>query len=412
MTGGRATRGHARHHVTALRGRAPNSQSLRSLAWYSLAAVAVIAATLLFIRPAAAQDGGAFQEPDCPIEGRSDGIERGVNRTNLAWTANWRPIIDQIAAHHVTSIRLTLNQPIERAADIVAYAQSHGLRVLVNVGLSVGDYYAPTAQPRAGRGIIRPVRRLSDLDIERYRDVLRQFLAALDQRNARLTALEVGNEINWSDFNGDFPVAAEGQIFDEQSIGLTAESARILEGFHKYRLSLEISRELLHASAAGQNALIISAGLYAPSPWTLKSNGSALSLAATKALFDRFGITQAVDAMAIHVYPPREVAGGAMFAETLAAVKSTMQICGIRGAGKPCLITEWGFPNSEATTERGDSPRLAFFRSFERVLSCLDRVQDIRGAYLFTWDESPRYSVWRDERLLEGGAIFKDPPIE
>lgn len=385
---------------------------LRSFVSYFVAVVAVVAAILSFIRPSTAQDGDANQDLDCPIEGRSDGVERGVNRTNLAWTANWRPIIDQITAHHVTSIRLTLNQPIERAADIVAYAQNHGLRVLVNVGLSVGDYYDPAALPRPGRGIIRPVRRLSDLDIDRYRNVLRQFLAALDQRNAFLAALEVGNEINWADFNGDFPVGDEGKIFDEQSIDLTAEREHILEGFRKYRLSLETSRELLRASSAGKKALLVSAGLYAPSPWTLKSNGSALTLPATKAIFERFGIMQAVDAMAVHVYPPREVAAGAIFPKMLAAVKSTTQICGVRGAGKPCFITEWGFQNLEATAERDDRARLALFQSFERVLSCLDRSQDIRGAYLFSWDESPRYSVWRNGRLLDGGTIFSEPPIE
>jgi hypothetical protein len=403
-----AARDHAHRYVAAPGWISLGLHRRQSLAWHPLAAFAVIAAGLLFAKPSAGEDRDASQVAECPIEGRSDGVERGVNRTNLGWTSHWQPIVDQIAAHKVTSIRLTLTQPIERAADIAAYAQRHGLRVLVNAGLSVGDYYDPAALPRPGRGIIRPVRRLSDLDIGRYEIVLRQFLTALDQRDVRLRAFQVGNEINWADFNGDFPIGDEGRIYDEQSLSRTAEHAQIIDGFHKYRLALETTRALLRASAAGQDTLVVSAGLYAPSPWTLKSNGSALTQAATKTLFDRFGITQAADALAVHVYPSR----GAVFSEILSALRSATQICGVRGAGKPCFITEWGFPNTEAMAKHDDGTRLALFRSFERALSCVDRAQDIRGAYLFTWDESPRYSVWHDGRLLDGGAIFGDPPIE
>lgn len=344
----------------------------------------------------------------CPFAGHSDGVDRGVNRTNLGWTKDWKPILDQIADHQIKSIRLTLTEPIERSAEIAAYAGSRGMKVLVNVGLSVGYYYDPAVLPRPGRGIVRPVRGLSDLDVDRYRETLTRFLALLDRRKARLYALEVGNEINWADFNGDFPVGEQGRIFDEQSLEQAAERDRILAGFRKYKATLDVARIALRASASGRDALLVSAGLYEPSPWTIKSNGSALSLAATKSLFDQLGITSSVDALAVHVYPSRDVIGDALAGRVFASARSATQICGTGTDGKPCLITEWGFPNDIAPQPE----RLRIFRAFENALSCLDRERDIRAAYLFTWDESSRQAVWKDGQLIGGGEIFADPPIE
>lgn len=357
--------------------------------------------------PSAAEDLSG-PSLSCPFAGHSDGVDRGVNRTNLGWTKDWKPILDQIADHGIKSIRLTLTEPVERSAEIAAYADSRGMKVLVNVGLSVGYYYDPAILPRPGRGIVRPVRGLSDLDVDRYRETLTRFLTLLDQRKTRLYALEVGNEINWADFNGDFPVGAQGQIFDEQSLSKAVDHDRILAGFRKYKTALDVARAALGASASGRDTLLVSAGLYEPSPWTIKSNGSALSLAATKSIFDQMGITDAVDALAVHVYPSRDVIGEALADRVFASARSATQICGARTDGKPCLITEWGFPNDIAPQPE----RLQIFRAFENALSCLDRERDLLAAYLFTWDESPRQAVWKDGRLIDGGEIFADPPIE
>ena len=393
------------------RSKATLTRQGRSRHRHGATVAAWVVAAMLSPISAAENDHDIPSPLDCDLAGQSDGVERGVNRTNLAWEKNWRGIIDQIAVQQISSIRLTLTQPIERAADIAAYADHSGLRVLLNVPLSLSDYYDPTVPSRPGNAKIRSIRRLSDLDVDRYEAVLRRFLLALDQRKARLDALEVGNEINWADFNGDLPVGAAGWVLDETSWPDAPEHGVILKGFQQYKRAVETSRDMLRASAAGKTALVISAGLYAPSAWTTVSGGAALSLPLTKDLFDRLGITQVVDGVAIHVYPPggsQDEAGQALL---LTSLRSALQVCGLRGAGKPCFVTEWGYPNSAAIAARDDHARLTLFRSFERGLSCLDRAQDIRAAYLFSWDESPSYSVWRHDRLLDAGRIFNDPPI-
>lgn len=380
---------------------------------WGLAVLGILAGILA---PACLRAAGLEQDAApafaCPIAGTSDGVLRGVNRTNLAWEENWQAILDRIVAGKVTSVRLTLTQPIKRTADIVAHANRSGLQVLLNVPLSLADYYAPSVKARPGNDKIRAIRRLSDIDVGRYRETLRQFLAELDQRQARLMGLEVGNEINWADFNGDFPVDTEGRILERLSPSQSPADAAILAGFRKYRQALDATRDVARAGAAGKAALLVSAGLYAPSAWVRQSGGYALSLAATKAAFDDLGISTAVDALAVHVYPPTGAAGEVTSAKAYEALRSATEICGPRGDGKPCLITEWGYPNASATACQDDRDRLVLFRSFEQAVSCLDRARDLRATYLFSWDENPRYSVWRCNRALDGSKVFGDPSID
>lgn len=333
-----------------------------------------------------------------------------MNRTNLAWVEEWQVVLDRMAAAGVASVRLTLVPPFDRTAEIVAYAGQHGMQVLLNLPLSLAEYYEPGALPRPGNDKIRAVRRLSDLDEARYARALGGFLAELDRRGARVAALEPGNEINWADFNGDLPVTPVGQIFDHAGFETAPEAPRILAGLRRYRGAIDVTRRVAGQSRAGAAAAIVTAGLYSPSDWVRRSGGSALTLDAAKALFDRLGITEAADALAVHVYPqPASPAGRAAPAGILADLSAATAICGRRGAGKPCYVTEWGFPQAGAEACRDDRARLALMRTFERALACVDRERDLRAAYLFAWDESPQYGVWRCDRLLDAGGLFRDP---
>jgi hypothetical protein len=377
--------------------------------WKRLALLAFIPAVTT---PAAYATGG-LAVPLCPIPGQSDGVGRGVNRTNLAWERNWQTILNRMDENGVMSVRLTLTQPLERSGEIATEAHRRGMRVLMNVPLSLRDYYNPAVEPRPGNDKIRSIRRLSDLDIVRYAGTLQRFLEDLDRRGGLLDALEVGNEINWADFNGDLPVGLAGGIFDESTLARLPERMRVLEGFRKYKEALETSRQILQSSRAGRSALLIAAGLYAPGPWVKQSQGSALALSTTKAIFDELGISALVDAFALHVYPPVGRPGETSFAETFSALRASTQLCGTRtGDGKPCFITEWGYANTSGTACWDDHERLEFFEIFERALSCLDHERDIVAAYLFSWDESPQFSVWRCDRLLNGGQLFGNPPIK
>jgi hypothetical protein len=182
-----------------------------------------------------------------------------------------------------------------------------------------------------------------------------------------------------------------------------------LAGFRTYGEVLALTRRLLEASRSGRAATLAAAGLYVPSPWVGRSGGSALSPEATGAIFEALGIPELVDAWAAHVYAPATEHDD--FGEMLAALEAATRMCGRRGGGKPCLITEWGL--AEPATPACDRPdgRLPRFREFERALACLDRKRDLVAAYLFAWDESPRHAVWHCGRLLEGGRLFRDPPI-
>ena len=142
--------------------------------------VPALAAALVILAGAFRADSAAADA--CPIPGTSDGVRRGVNRTNLAWEPEWRSVLERMAEAGVGAVRLTLTQPLELAAEVAAEAHRQGMQVLINLPLSLGEYYGPAAMPRPGNGTVRAVHRLSELEPGRYADTVGLFLAELDRR--------------------------------------------------------------------------------------------------------------------------------------------------------------------------------------------------------------------------------------
>jgi hypothetical protein len=54
---------------------------------------------------------------------------------------------------------------------------------------------------------------LSAADPERSRAYYQTIFDKLDENGVVLAGVELGNEINWADFNGDFPVPGQGKSF-------------------------------------------------------------------------------------------------------------------------------------------------------------------------------------------------------
>ena len=63
--------------------------------------------------------------------------------------------------------------------------------------------------------------RLSDADPECFKQWLAPQLATLQRNGVRLVALEIGNELNSPEYNGDFDVPGDGRVlgFDDLEKG-------------------------------------------------------------------------------------------------------------------------------------------------------------------------------------------------
>jgi hypothetical protein len=324
----------------------------------------------------------------------------GVNRTNLAWEQGWRAILDDLRRHEVKAVRLTLVEPWQRTAETIEQANRQGLDVLLNIPLSLASFYPPGELRRPGNGRLREIHRLSRLDMGRYEPFLARFLDELERRNVRLAGIEIGNEINWADFNGDLPLLTPGRIFSTAD-EVSAAAPDVLLGFAVYGRVVAATRRQISGRPTLAAVPLISAGFIdGRSPFVIQSGGTALSLRLTAQLLRDSGAMEQIDGLAVHVYPrvgrdhraAREVIADAVgFADRFCAEMT-----------KPCHLTEWGFARPPGC---GTDPARA--RLFEEFVDEVRRSATIRSAYLFAWDESGTYGVFRCGSLVDGGAAIR-----
>ena len=90
------------------------------------------------------------------------------------------------------------------------------------------------------------------------------ILQNLEQSGVVLGGLELGNEINWTAFNGDFPVPGEGWIFPHHYLGTDPEAKIVRTGFRQYMLSLAALKQIRDGSALNRATPVTSAGLSNP----------------------------------------------------------------------------------------------------------------------------------------------------
>ena len=169
----------------------------------------------------------------------------GINRLNLAWLSrsDQERVLGEMAANGITHARLSLSRPVDKSIEGLEIASRLGIRILLEVQLTNKSYFPETARPRTGFGRIWDVHRLSELDLDRYRMGLRDALRRIDALGIRLEAIEPGNEINFSAYNGDLLVYRRPGERTPRSIADLAGRAAFEQGLDKYLEAVKITRE-------------------------------------------------------------------------------------------------------------------------------------------------------------------------
>ena len=90
------------------------------------------------------------------------------------------------------------------------------------------------------------------------------ILAQLEESGVVLAGLELGNEINWAPFNGDFAVPGEGNVFGDADLYNNSGAEVIGAGYRAYMLSLQALRQIRDGSALNQATPVISAASQIP----------------------------------------------------------------------------------------------------------------------------------------------------
>ncbi|TCU15965.1 glycoside hydrolase [Rhizobium sullae] len=326
----------------------------------------------------------------------------GINRVNLAWLSrgDQERVLNEIAASGITHVRLSLSRPVDKSIEALEMADRRGLKILLEIQLGNKDYYPAEARSRTGFGRIWDVQRLSDLDLDLYRAQLRPALRRIDELGIRIDAVEPGNEINYSAYNGDLVVYEKPGRQTPRNVSEVANRSALERGLDAYVGALRITREELRATVYSRDTLLISAGLSDVGTGEADRRGmERLEPGEFISLLRKRGIDALVDGYGIHVYPGRkDDAALARYVTTL------LDFCRPEGEGKPCWVSEWGIANTALSCPVDDREREVAVRAVRRSFAELMEKGRLKAAFYYDWDTQPVYSVWRCGALSPAGV--------
>jgi hypothetical protein len=317
-------------------------------------------------------------------------------------------VLDQLQAAGVQVIRAPLapawkDSDYGAAIDFIGGAFERGIKTDLIVELE----YRQGAQRRP---VVRdmpkmwPSFALSAADPGRFRGVFAPLFDQLEDLGVTLAALELGNEINWSAFNGDFPIPGEGRIFGGDDLARDPEARRIAKGFLAYLQTLQVLKDIRDHSQLNRATPIISAGLADPGPAGPRpgSQADAVAIGATLDFLRANGLDALVDAYGVHTYPWPKRSAAARLSQL---ERDTFAECRPSGEGKPCWLTEWGFPSeSSDPCARDDASRGALIKEMTSDFRLFEQPGRLTGRLYYAWADA-KYGIYRCGELSEGGQL-------
>jgi hypothetical protein len=263
---------------------------------------------------------------------------------------------------------------------------------------------------------------LSNADPELSRASYQKLFDALDANGVVLAGIELGNEINWAAFNPEFPLPGEGKILSLADLSNDPEGKQIAKGLLQYLKILAVLKDVRDHSRLNRKAPTISAGMVsAPDGEKLYNNKreDMVSLPATMAVLRANGLDSLVDGYGIHSYPWADHPGDPVTAFRRAVRLETVDLAPCRAAGqaggKPCWITEWGFPNGDYSCPAKDSGRALLIQEMRVDFAKAAAEHRLAGITYYSWNSDPWSkgpdpdSIYRCDGLTEAGRLTVAP---
>lgn len=291
------------------------------------------------------------------------------------------------------------------AIDFIRRAYERGIKSDLIIGLEYRDgaQKRPAFKALPNMWSSYP---LSSADPERFRAVFTPLFDRLESMGVTFAALELGNEINWTAFNGDFPIPGEGKVFDGYDLTHDPEARRIADGYRSYLQTLKVLREIRDHSRLNKATPILSAGLSDPGPAGPRpgSKTDAVTIGATLEYLRAHGIDALVDAYGVHTYPSSKVSGAARLSRL---EHDTFAECQPLAQGKPCWLTEWGLPAENTVCPGNDAARAGLTREMLADFRQFVRQGRLMALLYFAWTDG-KYGALRCGAVTESGRLALD----
>lgn len=373
----------------------------------------------LQVLPACSKNENNFQGEDEDQKEVGTKAIHGVCRQNLQWVSysNVVDIANNISASNIPVVRLGGVKESGSIEQVI-----HNINTFAQKGVKVQLIQPMWMEmfPEGYQKVPGPnfkLYRMSDIDLGRFRNFMDELLGQITLYTPKdaLIALELFNEANWGDFNGDLQPTAEGkgEVFTlETSLDYPSFQA-IYRGIGRYGECLQITKELMDKHFANREVKLVTTGMVSGGErnnhsWSINNGFTVIAADMFITLLqgnhpdqsDKTNWLQYADGIGIHAYPP--------LVEDMAKELKTYYfnpINAVLDKPIPYWMTEWGFARPQFQNNGGEERRLHYVRNF------IQAIEDIGGTAmtaLYEFDATDNHNIWENGTLLESGKIFQE----
>lgn len=358
-------------------------------------------------------------------ENKNNEVVYGVCRQNLQWVKSDVPTIaDHIVDSYIPLVRISGRKARLSSAEVSEFINTfYAKGVKVHIVIPMHEEMFPIGYEKV-EGPNFKVPKMSEIELDRFKLFIDEFIQTLAQNTdpRSIVGIELFNEPNWCDFNGDLPSYAsndeiterDGRIFTLQTSLDNPLFRDAYKGIEVYGQCLKLLREAMDKYFTHRDVKLVSAGLVSGGKW----NGFRweISQGYTKVLPEMFftllqglhpdqknstNYLNYVDALGIHCYPP--IDEGPLQAVMLKYYFNPIDE--ILLDSKPYWVTEWGFARPMLADKGGETQRLRSIREFIEAIADYGNVE---LATFYEFDATSNHNIWEDGKLLESGVFFKE----
>jgi hypothetical protein len=339
------------------------------------------------------------------IPALADNVVVGVNVYNEVYLSqpDQDAEIERLVQSGVKTIRTGLGW---NTIYFITQAYRHGIGVDAIVYPGIDG----KAKPK-GNGAGVP---LSEVDPQVFAKWLKIQLDRMDAAGVRLSAIELGNEINTARFNGDIPIPGSGRVLGLSDLNnpKDPETAPIVAGYRRYLEVAAVAKDLRdHSKLNKTTPILIGLGDWGspgPKAW---NNSLGVSSSDTIEFMRQNGVDKLVDAYGVHVYPSGDT-HMPVPARISQLEKNIFAAC--RQGTKPCWLTEWGLPNPSQACPIDEQARIQAIQAERTAFEDFEKQGRLAAIIYYTWSGAPgpkaeSYAIFRCGALTDAGKLALSP---
>jgi hypothetical protein len=335
--------------------------------------------------------------------GQAGDVVVGVNFWYTPPNMSAEDMVKQLAASGVPIIRTSL---FPGNADFIIKAYQHGIGTVA----IVYPHTNSTAKKKRAWADVP----LSQLKPQEFTDGFKPMLDKLEGAGVRLAAIELGNEINTSGYNGDIASPGSGRVLGIRDLNnpKDAEARPIAAGFQVYLRIMAALKDLRDHSTLNSATPILSG---ASGDWGLpgpKSFSKQLGVSVPDSIecLRQNGLDKLVDGYAVHVYP----SGDPHRSVSMRVASLERYVFGAcKQSTKPCWLTEWGFPNPSQSCPINDTTRTQVIEVQRSAFKQFAQQGRLAAIIYYTWSAPPTkldpMAIFRCGALTDAGRLALKP---